>query len=151
MNKYITLLLIGVITSLVALHLPTQSKPVSELETYTTAVYTLNKDVNQHRLNNGLDPVEIDARLMHSAQDKCEDMQLHGYWSHQRDGKHFADEILDYGIRSRVGENLAKDYDYTQATQAWINSETHNDNLLADWSIVGYGICGSKIVQHFAK
>lgn len=116
--------------------------------------------INRLRSSEGIEPLEINSRLNASAQLKANDMKAKDYWSHDApDGTepwHYFREVkYEY---TRAGENLARCYDTPEETvQAWSDSPTHRDNMLADhFSETGFGAYEREdgcrvIVNHFGS
>lgn len=113
-------------------------------------IHPLHNLVNEVRSNAELNELHPNTQLNNSAALKCADMQSQGYWGHG-DWKKFI--TVNY---QKAGENLAKNYPTDQETvTAWQESPKHNDNLLGDYTDVGYATCegqlGTVTVQHFIK
>ena len=101
--------------------------------------------VNNERAARGLAPLTLNPQLSDAARRKAADMLEKNYWAH------FAPDGLTspWGfIRAagynyiHAGENLARGFTDSQSTvNAWMNSQTHRDNLLADkYKDVGFAI-----------
>ncbi len=131
---------------------------------------TLNLDslaasVNQQRSNNGLQPLIRNPLLDKSAQDKCNDMVTHDYWSHDTpEGTEPWEFIKKYAVYYySAGENLAYGFGSSESVVVgWMNSPEHRANILnAKFTDVGYAQCKysetskegrqTLIVQHFAQ
>lgn len=88
---------------------------------------------NQQRINNGLKPLTFNPILAESAKQKGEAMIETDCWSHYcppgtSPWKFFKD--VDY-LYSYAGENLAEGFiDNVVVMQAWMNSQTHRENVL---------------------
>lgn len=104
-------------------------------------------DLNRIRVQHGLQPVKISARLTAAAAQHSKEMGADGYFEHtSHDGTAFWKRIdhwygsSGYGYWS-VGENLlwsSPDVDPTQALQLWLASPEHRANLLtAKWREIG--------------
>lgn len=103
--------------------------------------------VNQHRAQNGLEPLTANWELSRIARYKSEDMASRGYFSHTSPtyGTPFQ-MIRSFGLSYRsAGENIA----YGQRTpaavvEAWMNSSGHRANILsASYTQIGVGYCAS--------
>ncbi|MBI4092149.1 MAG: hypothetical protein HY427_03035 [Candidatus Levybacteria bacterium] len=101
--------------------------------------------VNKERIDHGLAPLTLNPHLSDAARRKAADMLEKNYWAH------FAPDgfTSPWGfIRAagynyvHAGENLARGFTDSQSTvNAWMNSQTHRDNLLADkYKDVGFAI-----------
>lgn len=89
--------------------------------------------INDERAKFDLAPLTLSLDLERSARQKADDMVLHNYFSHEREGKLFEDfikaEQYDYVI---IGENLARG-EFKSAerlVRAWLGSPTHRKNIL---------------------
>ncbi|NCU41075.1 CAP domain-containing protein [Candidatus Saccharibacteria bacterium] len=117
---------------------------------------------NEYRVYKGLTPLSENALLTQSACAKAQHMIDNDYWAHiAPDGTEPWYWINQTGyIYSRAGENLA----YGQRTSAkvsagWINSTTHRENILGDFTEVGVcvmygkyqGDSNSLTVAHYGK
>ncbi|MEO6728675.1 MAG: CAP domain-containing protein [Candidatus Dojkabacteria bacterium] len=99
---------------------------------------------NEFRKEHNLGELRINTLLNLSAQNKANEMLRNDCWSHycpdnRSPWEFFNDAGYDYSF---AGENLAEGY-YTieKVITAWINSETHRDNMLRDkYTEVGFGI-----------
>jgi uncharacterized protein YkwD len=104
-------------------------------------------DLNRIRVQHGLQPVKISARLTASAAQHSEEMGAGGYFEHNsQDGTEFWKRIdrfygqNGYGYWS-VGENLlwsSPNVDPAGALQLWMNSPEHRANILSPrWREIG--------------
>ena len=114
--------------------------------------------INQERARNGLDELKLNDKLNTSAQLKANDMKEFDYWAHNNPNGtepwHFFD-VAGYKYEA-AGENLAKCWDTPEDTvKGWMNSPTHKENILGDYSETGLGSYYKGdclvIVNHFAK
>ncbi len=117
-------------------------------ETYQEPIGRL---VNNARQEQNLLPLKNNEALAASALKKCQDMQTSNQWGHGDNWESYI--TVDY---IKAGENLAKNYSSDQETvKAWQQSPKHNENLLGDFTDVGYATCegqlGTVTVQHFIK
>ncbi len=104
-------------------------------------------DLNKTRLEHGLQPVKISARLTASAAQHSNEMGADGYFEHtSHDGTSFWKRIGHWygsdGYRYwSVGENLlwsSPQVDPAGALQLWMNSPEHRANILnARWREIG--------------
>jgi len=88
--------------------------------------------VNQYRQQNGLEKLKISKQLQEVAKIKAKDLLISNNFSHisQTYGKTF-NIMKDKNIKyNTAGENLAGNQDSEKAVNAWINSETHRENIL---------------------
>jgi len=88
---------------------------------------------NKERVFQGLQPLEINEKLVQAAQQKAQDMLDNGYFAHTSPGGitpwHWFD-VVGYNYVA-AGENLAKDFTDSQFLhRAWMNSSSHRDNIL---------------------
>ncbi|MDX6466938.1 MAG: hypothetical protein QOI27_1978 [Gaiellaceae bacterium] len=104
-------------------------------------------DLNRIRVQHGLQPVKLSARLTASAAQHSEEMGADGYFEHNsQDGTEFWKRIdrfygqNGYGYWS-VGENLlwsSPNVDPAGALQLWMNSPEHRANILSPrWREIG--------------
>lgn len=112
-----------------------------------TSPYTIDKAqlytlINNARAEQWLAPLTINPVLEKTACDKADDMMVHQYWSHisptgVTPWYFFQTEGYTYSV---AGENLAAVRDGARGTlNAWMNSETHRDNILGNYT--EYGLC----------
>lgn len=88
---------------------------------------------NKEREKKGLGKLTENEALDKAAKLKAENMFAENYWAHfAPSGKTPWDFILGSGYRfTFAGENLAKNfYSSDEVVAAWMNSQTHRDNLL---------------------
>lgn len=116
-----------------------QSKFFADLVGQTIADLT-----NTNRLNYNLSPLQVNPLLSKAAEMKAEDMVQKGYFDHVS-----LDNITPWDWLNKVGyryiyagENLAINYtDSEEVVQAWLNSESHRENILnKNFTEVGVGI-----------
>ncbi len=99
--------------------------------------------LNAYRVEAGLNPLIYSKTLEAAAETHLKDLYERGYFAHENpEGEHPGDRALDVGFCHRyVGENLAagqKTLD--RAMRAWIESPSHNENMLDDrYVYVGMG------------
>ena len=106
--------------------------------------------------------LRLSERLNQSALSRCRDMVANNYWNHndnhgREPWRFFQDAGYDF---STAGENLAYGF-YTnkETVTGWMESPTHREHILKDYTEVGFGICKSDnyvgdgmqtiVVQHF--
>ena len=110
-------------------------KPVQAGSQVPTIQTDLNPDtllalVSQYRAENNLKPLKKLDLLCQFAQERADHIAKNDDWSH--DGfQPLADQEPYYSNLIFLGENLARNIPYNKAIlDAWINSPTHNENLL---------------------
>src|SRR5699024_660310 len=88
---------------------------------------------NNERVNNGLEPLQIEYEVSKVAREKSRDMAVNGYFDHNSPvyGSPF-DMMRTYGITYRTaGENIAMGQRTpNEVVQAWMNSTGHRANIL---------------------
>lgn len=111
----------------------------------------LLNDTNDYRSRQGLPSLAANASLTRAAQAKAESMIAGNYWSHTApDGTapwyYFQKVGYQYG---RAGENLAYGFSTSdQVVTAWMNSPEHRDNVLGDYTEVGFGFANGDHYQN---
>jgi uncharacterized YkwD family protein len=99
--------------------------------------------VNQERTSRGLQPLQVDARLVKIARMKSTDMINNNYFAHNSPvyGSPF-DMMKAQGITYRAaGENLAGNSSVVNAHNALMNSSGHRANILnSAYTRIGIGI-----------
>jgi len=118
---------------------------------------------NEQRTKHSKSALTLSPQLNESALRKCQDMVAKNYWSHNdpdgREPWHFINQV-NYSYDT-AGENLAYGFaSETDVVTGWMNSEGHRENLLGEYTEVGFGTCKSEdyidngkqliVVQHFA-
>ena len=101
--------------------------------------------INAQRTANGLNPLQIDDDLQNVARIKAQDMVDNNYFAHESPtyGSPF-DMIKSNQITYNVaGENIAGNSDNGKAVEAWMNSESHKNNILNN----GYNYTGIAVVS----
>lgn len=107
----------------------------------------LLQKVNQARQAEGREILQENQQLQIAAQKKLLDMAQQEYWAHQApDGRQASDFAKEENyLFNELGENLARDLlDPTAIVSAWLNSESHRRNLLAE-DFSQTGIAAGKI------
>lgn len=101
--------------------------------------------INAQRTANGLNLLQIDDDLQNVARIKAQDMVDNNYFAHESPtyGSPF-DMIKSNQITYKVaGENIAGNSDNEKAVDAWMNSESHRNNILNN----GYNYTGIAVVS----
>ena len=90
--------------------------------------------INRYRTANGLGELKAISSLQEVAKLKAEDLVNNNYFSHTSENLGTPFEMLkDNGISYKIaGENLAGNTTPKRAVEAWINSETHRNNILEE-------------------
>lgn len=98
--------------------------------------------LNRDRLEFGLQPLVLDESLANLAQFHASDMADNNYVSHaDLNGRRVSDRKIDYGIKSFVGENIARNSELAAAQSSLMRSAAHRINILdPNWTEVGFGI-----------
>lgn len=103
--------------------------------------------INLQREKNGLIRLEVLPRLEEIANLKAEDMVKNNYFDHNSPtyGSPF-DMMKNFGITYKTaGENIAGNTTIEGAFNAWINSESHKQNILSNaYNYIGIGIAPSE-------
>ena len=111
--------------------------------------------INGIRKEAGLSELVEDNRLSASAESKAVDLATRGYWSHDTpEGTSFSDLIYKYSPNANaVGENLSRCH--SDPVTAWVNSPSHYENMLGDWTYWGVGSASDGecefVVNHFSR
>lgn len=99
--------------------------------------------INSARIEAGLKELKLGSTLPKIAQLKATDMVQNNYFSHTSPTYGSPFEMMqDFGITYiSAGENIAGNPSLEAAVEAWLNSETHKQNLLSkDFNYIGIGI-----------
>lgn len=134
---------------------PDQAKDTNTHQTQTATVDELHTMTNQVRAKFGSKSLEQSVRLNKTAQLKAEEMNTQGYYDHvnPNDDSRGTDKIFsEFGYECKgASENIVRNsFTSKMAIDAWVGSKSHFDAMInADYDIVGFGISGDKIVQHF--
>jgi uncharacterized YkwD family protein len=92
--------------------------------------------VNEARVDAGLEPLALDARLTQVARDKVKDMRDLDYFDHESPVFGLPFKMMEtYGINYRwAGENLAAGQLTPEAVmKGWMESEDHRENILSPY------------------
>ena len=101
--------------------------------------------INANRENNGLPKLEIDKELQNVARLKAKDIVDNNYFAHVSPIYGDINAMLsDFKINYKtVGENIAGNNNLVGAVEAWMNSESHRENLLSN----NYNYTGVAVVE----
>ena len=101
--------------------------------------------INANRENNGLPKLEIDKELQNVARLKAKDIVDNNYFAHVSPIYGDINAMLsDFKINYKtVGENIAGNNNLVGAVEAWMNSESHKENLLSN----NYNYTGVAVVE----
>ena len=109
----------------------------------------LLEETNRKRVAYGLSELVLNEELSQAATQKAADMFVKNYWAHNApDGTTpwVFIKNADY-VYSFAGENLAKDFHYSQdVVDAWIASPKHRENLLSkNFDDIGFAVVNGKL------
>lgn len=106
--------------------------------TVANALSLLNKD----RVQFDLEPLVLDTDLTLLAEAHLQDMLDNDFVAHEgSDGRTVDVRKLDFGIKSFVSENIARDLDLASAQSALMRSASHRVNILnPSWDKVGFAV-----------
>ena len=98
--------------------------------------------VNNSRQEHGLAPLTISWDLNEVAQSHSQDMADNNFFGHiNLQGQTPEDRRIEAGIKTPVGENLAKDTSVISAHYGLMRSASHRQNILiSQWTRIGLGI-----------
>ncbi|HEV2780869.1 MAG TPA: CAP domain-containing protein [Actinophytocola sp.] len=99
--------------------------------------------VNLARVENGCDPVRVDADLTEAATAHSEDMSRRDYFSHTTpEGVTFDKRILEAGYSTPGAENIARGQETAdEVMDAWMKSKGHKANILnCELTTIGVGL-----------
>lgn len=129
-----------------------QKQEQDQLNAFERQMFELT---NRERVNNGLEPLQVDGELSRVAREKSRDMAINFYFDHNSPvyGSPF-DMMRAYGITYRTaGENIAKGQRTPEeVVQAWMNSPGHRANILnPSFTHIGVGFVenGNHWTQQF--
>ncbi|KAB3537322.1 hypothetical protein F8154_03255 [Alkaliphilus pronyensis] len=119
----------------------------STIENYSSSVELMLELVNQERVKNGLNELELHQELTNVAHKKSVDIVENNYFSHTSPTYgSFYQMVYDAGISfTQVGENLAKARDVKKAHVLLMASTGHRANILnPNFTHIGLGIVKDK-------
>jgi len=162
-HKLYAMLSGGLVLSQIMMGMTYYSGPGVASETPETMSKNIITYTNEERAKLNLPILSENKQLDDAAELKLADMFANNYWEHIAPSGVQAWDFIkqtDYSYRF-AGENLAKGYhDSVSTVGAWMNSQTHKDNLLSpNYSEIGVAVGSGKIdgkpatlvVQLFAK
>jgi len=104
--------------------------------------------INQERINRELQPFIRSEKLDKVAKCRADYLVDNDLWTH--DG--FQNCFTSNGVYNFYGENLAKNWATNKAQMnAWMNSETHKNNILGDYKYIGIAELNNVFVTVFSK
>lgn len=88
--------------------------------------------INEQRKLHGLEELKIDDELQNVVRIKAQDMVDNNYFAHQSPtyGSPFDMMKNNQIVYKTAGENIAGNSDNKKAVEAWMNSESHKENIL---------------------
>ena len=104
--------------------------------------------VNKNREEKGIKTLKTYSKLQQIAKLKAVDIVTNNYFSHNSPTLGTPFEMLKaYGIDyKKSGENLAGNINSERAVNAWMNSESHRENILEEkYEFTGICVLNSKI------
>jgi uncharacterized protein YkwD len=140
-------LLVGVLVALLAVN--ASSRPAQAVVNCTIETSLDSEErqfltlINNHRAQNGLNPLGVSYRLSRAAQWKSNDLGVNAYFAHDDLNRSWVQRIRDcgYGYNAWLGENIAGGTVSAQsAFDIWRNSPGHNANMLnTNYTTIGIG------------
>lgn len=119
---------------------PTQTSPspevTAQLPTHAQMEAAVREQINQVRLQNGLNALSNNEQLAQVARNYSQQMARDNFFSHTgSDGSTLAERVEAGGVRYRVvGENLFKSTNAPEpvplAVEGWMESQGHRENIL---------------------
>ncbi len=136
---------IPIIPDFVDLKLGESHKELGDINTNTSSVELLNL-INQERLSSDIDRLELTDGLSFLAQERANDMAKNNYLSHwTQSGQDINDLRISHGIKTSIGENIAKESNLINAHLGLMRSALHRDNILSKhWTKAGFGFSKSQ-------
>ena len=121
-----------------------KEEKITDLNVHGLSIELLNL-INQDRKAARLDNLEIDENLSYLAQFRSDDMSKNNYISHwDLNNKDVNDLRISYGIKTVIGENIAKETQVSYAHKGLMRSAIHRKNILdKHWTRVGFGFSKS--------
>lgn len=139
----------GLVLSQIMLGVTYYSGPGISSETPEAMSKNIIIFTNENRADQGLNALTENAQLDTAAKLKLEDMFTNNYWEHVApSGVQAWDFMKTSGYTYEyAGENLAKGYhDSASTVNAWMNSQTHKDNLLnKNYTEIGVAVGSGKL------
>lgn len=116
--------------------------------------------VNAERERVGVAPLAIKDTLTQSAQWKADDMAKNNYFGHIKPGEtrnngldylDSIDEGLCRNISENITDNTVAEDNYSQMSfYSWKSSPPHYKAMInPKYTLTGFGVSGTKVVQHF--
>jgi uncharacterized protein YkwD len=118
------------------------------------------EEINQIRVEQGLNPLKHWEELSDCARGHSEDMASEKVPFGHQGFEDRAEKMMDLGKLCSFGENVAYNFNYPDpvrnAVKGWMNSPPHKKNILGDFEETGFGIAINKegryyYTQLFAK
>jgi uncharacterized protein YkwD len=107
---------------------------------------TVLAQMNAYRVEAGLAPLHIEARLTKAAEDRMRDMEDGGWWNHESPSglSPFTWLTLRDYMFQAAAENLASGFETVRLlVSSWMESQGHRDNILSPL----YEDCGIAIID----
>lgn len=107
---------------------------------------TLLTLINEERKKNNLPELQIDENLQNVARLKAQDLVDNNYFSHTSPTYGTPFEMLKSNniTYKTASENIAGNSDISSALKSWLNSDSHNANILSnDYNYTGIGVVDS--------
>lgn len=103
--------------------------------------------INSKREEQGIQKLKLDEQLCKLAQQKAEDMVTNNYFAHESPNfgtpfEMMKNNKIDY---MTAGENIAGYKDVEGSVNAWMNSQSHKENILSNgYNYTGIGVAKSE-------
>ncbi|KAJ1834160.1 hypothetical protein LPJ63_002184 [Coemansia sp. RSA 2711] len=111
------------------------------------------KQVNAIRASVGKPALQLDDRLNKMAEAHSDYQASISHMTHDDTAGSLGQRATQAGVKwSRVAENVAMGYkDVSSAVTGWRNSPGHYNNMIGDYTIIGFGENSNYWTQEFAK
>ncbi|KAJ2006187.1 hypothetical protein GGI04_001954 [Coemansia thaxteri] len=109
--------------------------------------------VNSIRAEVGKGPLQLDSRLNTMAQDHSNYQDSISQMTHDDSAGSLGQRCSDVGLEWQgVAENVAWNYpDVSAVVTGWKNSPGHYQNMIGDYTVVGFGVTNLYWTQDFAR
>jgi uncharacterized protein YkwD len=120
---------------------------VAQANNYTAIEQAIHNHINQHRDNNALPPLRLEARLSQMARSHSEAMAI-GRVAFGHQGLEQRDKAIQKIIGySSMAENVAYSGGLNrpdrQAVETWLRSPSHRENIEGKYDVTGIGVSRS--------
>ncbi|RJR38525.1 MAG: CAP domain-containing protein [Desulfobacteraceae bacterium] len=120
---------------------------------FSKGVRTIHRLINEHRVSQGLKPLELNEAISRVAAEHSRDMSKgkvdFGHEGFEKRAKTIRQKMKVRSIAENVGANMGQADPEKNAVESWIESPGHLKNIEGDFELTGIGVAENRKGMHY--